>query len=61
MMLLMDEEHIEGIGGRKPARHFYFCERGSVKHQFHHSKILWVMISGLTPQGYIVNFAITAI
>ena len=55
------QEYIEGIGGRKPARHFSFSERGRVKHKFHRRKILWDMISGLTRQGYTANSAINTI
>ena len=55
------QEYIEGIGGRKPARHISFSERGRVKHKFHRRKILWDLISGLTRQGYTANSAIDAI
>ena len=55
------QEYTEGIGGRKPARHFSFSERGRVKNKFHCFKILWDMISGLTRQGYTANSAIDTI
>jgi hypothetical protein len=55
------QEYIEGIGGKKPARHFSFSERGCVKHPFHIRKMLWDMISGLTRQGYTANSAIDLI
>jgi hypothetical protein len=55
------QEYIEGIRGRKPARFFSFSGRGRVKHNFHHRKILWDMISGLTRQGFTANSAIDAI
>jgi hypothetical protein len=55
------QELIEGIGGRKPARHFSFSEQGRVKHKFHRCKILWDLISRLTRQGYTANPAIDSI
>jgi hypothetical protein len=55
------QEYIEGIGGRKPASFFSFSERDCVKQTFHHRKILWDMISGLTRQGFTANSAIDAI
>jgi hypothetical protein len=45
------EECIEGIGRRKPLRHFSFSDSVCVKHKFHRSKILWDLTSGFTQQG----------
>ena len=55
------DEYINGVGGRKPARHFLEPERGWVKYKYTRRKVVWDLIRKLVDLGHTAQRAIDMI
>ena len=55
------DEYINGVGGRKPARHFSEPERGRVKYKYTRRKVVWDVIKTLVDLGHSSHRAIDMI
>ena len=55
------DEYLNGVGGRKPARHFSESERGRVKYKYTRRKVVWDVIRKLVDLGHSSQRAIDMI
>jgi hypothetical protein len=50
-------EYEFGIGGRKAAKDFTLAERGKVKYNYHHRKVIWDVVAQLVRGGWLADVA----
>ena len=51
ILIVLWQEYMEGIGGRKAARLFTAHERGHVKYNYHRRKVAWDAIATMVRAG----------